>query len=212
MSAIGDLVALLGGVGGLSSDLIAKAIDLAQKHAEEIGGCRPIISGSSADSSVERRKAYDRERQRVIREKKRSRPTSSDVDASTTLLPSSSTDSQEKKEGVVGRARGCRLPPDWALSNADACFALPLVGERRMAQETEKFRDYWHARAGPGGVKLDWPATWRMWIRKAVENGKPNGKSSATMDAFDDLIAGMGGAVEGDPPMRDITPRGGHHG
>lgn len=43
--------------------------------------------------------------------------------------------------------------------------------------------------------------------------GKSNGqRSSATMDAFDDLIAGAGGPLEGDPPMRDVTPRGGHAG
>lgn len=205
MTAIADLVSVLLSAG-LSADVVRQAIDLAQQHAQESREIRRQSADNPRISADDKRRAYDRERQR----KKRM-----SANGALTLLPSSSTDSQEKKEGVVGRAaavRGTRLPSDWALSNADACFALPLVGERRVAQETEKFRDYWHARAGPGGVKLDWAAVWRTWIRKAVENGKPNGKSSPTMDAFDDLIARTGGTVEGDPPMRDVTPRGGHHG
>jgi hypothetical protein len=29
----------------------------------------------------------------------------------------------------------------------------------------DSFRDFWIAKAGTGGVKLDWQATWRNWIR-----------------------------------------------
>jgi hypothetical protein len=35
--------------------------------------------------------------------------------------------------------------------------------------ETEKFIDYWRAQPGQRGVKLDWPATWRNWMRRAAE-------------------------------------------
>lgn len=33
--------------------------------------------------------------------------------------------------------------------------------------EHAKFLDYWHAKAGRDGIKTDWPATWRNWIRNA---------------------------------------------
>lgn len=40
--------------------------------------------------------------------------------------------------------------------------------------------------------------------------GKSNGQhGSDTMDAFDRIIAGTSGEIAGDPPMRDVTPRGG---
>ena len=39
----------------------------------------------------------------------------------------------------------------------------PLVG----ARETEAFIDYWRAQPGQKGVKTDWPATWRNWMRRA---------------------------------------------
>jgi hypothetical protein len=33
----------------------------------------------------------------------------------------------------------------------------------------EKFRDYWRAKPGAGGRKLDWDATWRNWCRNAED-------------------------------------------
>lgn len=38
--------------------------------------------------------------------------------------------------------------------------------------EGAKFRDYWQARAGKEGVKLDWQATWRNWVRRSIEEGR----------------------------------------
>lgn len=35
--------------------------------------------------------------------------------------------------------------------------------------EHERFMDYWRAQPGQKGVKQDWPATWRNWMRSAVE-------------------------------------------
>ncbi len=39
----------------------------------------------------------------------------------------------------------------------------------------EDFRDYWIAQAGQRGVKLDWFATWRTWVRKQNPALKGNG-------------------------------------
>jgi uncharacterized protein YdaU (DUF1376 family) len=61
--------------------------------------------------------------------------------------------------------RGSRLSPD--LSFPDEWFDF-LVKERPElnAQQTfAKFMDYWIAQAGQKGVKLDWFATWRNWVR-----------------------------------------------
>lgn len=37
-------------------------------------------------------------------------------------------------------------------------------------RETERFCDYWRAISGAKGVKTDWPATWRNWMRRAQDN------------------------------------------
>ena len=43
----------------------------------------------------------------------------------------------------------------------------------RLAEEGQlvayKFRDYWLAKAGKDGAKLDWSATWRNWVRNSLE-------------------------------------------
>lgn len=69
--------------------------------------------------------------------------------------------------------RGTRLPTDWHLPKAWGEWALserPAWTADRVRQEAEKFRDHWFANANQAnGKKADWEATWRNWIRKAVD-------------------------------------------
>lgn len=61
--------------------------------------------------------------------------------------------------------RGSRIPPDfkpdleWSQQQGFSNSELKV--------EFESFKDFWISKAGPGGVKLDWQATWRNWIRSA---------------------------------------------
>ena len=62
--------------------------------------------------------------------------------------------------------KGTRLPPGFCATPEMiewARLATPLVG----ARETEAFVDYWLGVAGARGVKRDWTATWRNWMRRA---------------------------------------------
>jgi len=61
---------------------------------------------------------------------------------------------KDKRKNI---ARGSRLPPDWT----------PEGDYDR--EELERFRDYWIAKAGKDGVKLDWQATWRNWLRNSKQ-------------------------------------------
>ena len=36
-------------------------------------------------------------------------------------------------------------------------------------REAERMRDWSRSAPGQKGVKLDWEATWRNWVRKAIE-------------------------------------------
>lgn len=71
------------------------------------------------------------------------------------------------------RTRGTRLsleslPEDWR----EFCQAeRPDLGPERT---WAIFQDHWRGKAGKAGVKLDWLATWRNWIRR---EGKGNGIS-----------------------------------
>jgi len=66
-------------------------------------------------------------------------------------------------------SKGRRLPPDWRPTDDDWAEACRVLGGRRADSELAKFRDYWPAKPGKDGVKLDWNATWRNWVRKAAE-------------------------------------------
>ena len=63
-------------------------------------------------------------------------------------------------------ARGSRLPDDWH----------PRAEDGIDNQELAKFRDYWKAVPGQKGIKLDWDATWRNWLRNSGKssNAKPS--------------------------------------
>lgn len=64
--------------------------------------------------------------------------------------------------------RGTRLTADWVLPKSWGEWALAscVITEAQIRREAENFRDFWIAKPGAGGVKLDWPATWRNWIRR----------------------------------------------
>jgi uncharacterized protein YdaU (DUF1376 family) len=69
--------------------------------------------------------------------------------------------------------RGSRLASDWFLSKVMGDWATQERPDLDIRQVAEQFKDYWVSQAGQKGVKLDWDATWRNWVRntKAV---KPN--------------------------------------
>lgn len=64
------------------------------------------------------------------------------------------------------RSRGTRIPESFAVTEAHREFArskdLPSPDEH-----IGEFIDYWLAKPGAGGLKLDWDATFRIWLRRA---------------------------------------------
>jgi hypothetical protein len=77
----------------------------------------------------------------------------------------------EKKKKTGGDARATRLPAD----QAPPAVWLEFLQNERPDLNPEltyaKFCDYWSAKPGKAGTKLDWMATWRNWVRE--EKGKP---------------------------------------
>lgn len=89
------------------------------------------------------------------------------------------TDTEAEKEVREKRARGSRLPLEWEPLDADLEYAKAR-GFRLIDAKTEalKFRNYWTAKAGAGGIKLDWSRTWQNWILNShPQNGAQNGTS-----------------------------------
>ncbi len=72
--------------------------------------------------------------------------------------------------------RGSRISENWKPSQDDYNQALSMgLSVEQVDNEANKFRDYWIAKAGSGGVKLNWSATWRNWCRTAKSrSGAPS--------------------------------------
>ncbi|UJM33107.1 YdaU family protein [Bartonella henselae] len=86
--------------------------------------------------------------------------------------------------------RGCRLPEDFE-PDYDFAIAEGLPPER-VKVEIAKFRDYWRSKSGANATKIDWQATWRNWVRKAIEDlakGKNYGNYSQKQKSNGEIIA-----------------------
>lgn len=71
------------------------------------------------------------------------------------------------KSKAIAAKRGTRLPDDWKPSKDELQWAMTERTDIAIGAEVERFRDYWIAQPGAKGVKLDWSATWRNWVRNA---------------------------------------------
>lgn len=98
-------------------------------------------------------------------------------------------DHEPSKEGSVPRERGTRIEPDWMPDREliaqmqTECPAVDLQAEHKV------FIDYWIAQPGQKGVKLDWPATWRNWMRRK-QNDARHQKLTPTQRAQQTAAAG----------------------
>jgi hypothetical protein len=70
-----------------------------------------------------------------------------------------------------------RLPHDWAISEERRKFANEIGVD--VDHKFAIFRDYWVARQR--GLKSDWSATFRNWLRRAV-------RSAIAMDMDEEIV------------------------
>lgn len=70
-------------------------------------------------------------------------------------------------------AAGSRLPADWKPSPEDAEYCKTERPDLRPSSVAQNFYDYWIAKPGKDGRKTDWPATWRIWVRKESAAAAP---------------------------------------
>lgn len=158
---------------GVDPEVIVLAVE-----AAEMVAARGNSGGIPPDSVAEKRRAYDRDRKR----------NSTGIPPESTGIPNSASISKDLKKDSKRQNRGTRITPDWSPSDAERAFAKQEgFSDWEIQRETQKFRDYWTACAGAKGVKLDWTATWRQWIRNGADRA---GKTPAPS-------AGAAAAVSG---------------
>lgn len=71
------------------------------------------------------------------------------------------------------RKLGTRLPDDFTPSPEMFAWFREHCPHVDGKTEHAQFCDYWHAKPGKDGRKLDWAATWRRWMRTAEERSGP---------------------------------------
>lgn len=132
----------------------------------------------------EARRIYEKRKSGAVRTNtSRSAPavrTHTERRADTQTLTGTVTETEAKTTTPLTR-RGCRIPPDFSVTEE----------HRRLAEEKhyicpdeiiEEFRDYWIGVPGSRGVKLDWDATFRNRMR---EKTKPNGGTNGTRPQYE---------------------------
>jgi hypothetical protein len=99
-----------------------------------------------------------------------------------------------KRQNSERASRGSRIDPDWSPSSAEEQFAIAEgLSASELKREAARFRDYWKGRAGAGGVKLDWSATWQNWIRTSAERlGRSPRSSSPSSENIPGFYAKFG--------------------
>lgn len=97
----------------------------------------------------------------------------------TKALQSPVSSLQRESENKPARtARGSRLSDDF---RPDLEYARAQIPDMDADAEFQRFADYWRAKAGAAGCKLDWQATWRNWIRSAKDSGRYAHKAASRL-------------------------------
>ena len=100
---------------------------------------------------------------------------------------------ERKKEDASPAAqpkKGTRIPDDFS-PDIEAAISEGL-SRPDAERHARSFCDYWRARPGKEGLKLDWQATWRNWVRKAVADRAAKGKQSGSAKPGDTRITPSG--------------------
>lgn len=89
------------------------------------------------------------------------------------VLVDGGVSSPSEKGEPKSTGRGARLPAGWVPTPDLRDWSKgewPGITDQFIDEQSAMFADYWHALPGAKGRKVDWPATWRNWIRRAVED------------------------------------------
>ena len=98
----------------------------------------------------------------------------------------------------VESTRGSRLSTDFCLTEEWKDFCQQDRPDLNPSKVFETFKDYWVAKAGQQGVKLDWFATWRNWVRS---------QNQALVNKADQVFTTVPSRFERDPALIDVENR-----
>lgn len=85
---------------------------------------------------------------------------------------------------VYNTPRARRLPADWVPAPLPSQLLDQVLAWKAGLLESElaKFRDWAASAPDKTGLKKDWDAAWRNWLRRKIEEGPKNGNSGNRQD------------------------------
>lgn len=91
------------------------------------------------------------------------------------------SDSDSDSGKKVRSPKGSRITDGWEMPEEWIDWATSEMRVNHIAarSESERFADYWRSQPGAKGVKASWKATWRNWIRAAIERNPKIANASA---------------------------------
>lgn len=101
---------------------------------------------------------------------------STDIDNSISINPDINNNINNNIGAEKKRKNGTRLPPDFEVTPAMLMWFESRGLTVDPEVETERFKNYWLAKAGKDATKMDWVATWRNWMLQAEGYSAKNHK------------------------------------
>lgn len=132
------------------------------KLASRMGGAtQPMQTGTDTDELANLAPCRDGAMQeQVLKDQPPNSPTAESA------VGTNSSSVGTAKRGAA--SRGTRIPDDWRRSPKDIEWQHGKgIPDSFARGETEQFKDWWSSQPGAKGCKLNWSATWRVWMRRA---------------------------------------------
>ena len=104
----------------------------------------------------------------------------------------------------VESTRGSRLSTDFCLTEEWKDFCQQDRPDLNPSKVFETFKDYWVAKAGQQGVKLDWFATWRNWVRS--QNQAPVNKADQVFTTVPSKFSRDPALIEVERKLKEGVP------
>ena len=113
----------------------------------------------------------------------RSRDLRGEVLSTSGVKPTSPEPKENPKEPK--EKRGTRISDDFRPTDELILWAQTEFPNVQVKKETYAFIDYWNSLPGSRGLKTDWNATWRNWIRNASSRAQRYAKSDRPQTNLD---------------------------
>jgi uncharacterized protein YdaU (DUF1376 family) len=125
---------------------------------------REEIAEYHAKATTNKRIAEEREAKRKLKDTTSTRTVNDSLPTLHEPTPNQEPLTNNHKP-IDKNKRGSRLALDFCFTKEWEDFCLQTRPELHPTKTFDQFKDYWISQAGQKGVKLDWFATWRNWVR-----------------------------------------------